>query len=285
MSSPSILAGLSEIAPDYDALICDVWGVLHNGQQARAPAVDALQRFRKTRGPVVLLSNAPRPISAVIEQFTRFGVPPDSYDAIVTSGAAAREDLKRRAESARLPMLHLGPERDRGVFEGLPIDCVDAAHAKVVLCTGLYDDDHETPDDYRQTLADLKARGLVMLCANPDIVVQRGTTLLYCAGAIARLYEDMGGEVVYYGKPHLPVYEMSLAKARAAAGRDIAKPLAIGDGLATDIKGANRAGMDALFIADGVHGEELGAVTAENLARIFAKAGVSARAAMQALVW
>lgn len=285
MSSPSILAGLSEIAPEYDALICDVWGVLHNGQQARAPAVDALQRFRKTRGPVVLLSNAPRPISAVIEQFTRFGVPPDSYDAIVTSGAAAREDLKRRAESARLPMLHLGPERDRGVFEGLPIDCVDAAHAKVVLCTGLYDDDHETPDDYRQTLADLKARGLVMLCANPDIVVQRGTTLLYCAGAIARLYEDMGGEVVYYGKPHLPVYEMSLAKARAAAGRDIAKPLAIGDGLATDIKGANRAGMDALFIADGVHGEELGAVTAENLARIFAKAGVSARAAMQALVW
>ncbi len=281
----AIIPGLSAIAPDYDALICDVWGVLHNGRAARAPAVDALQRFRKTRGPVVLLSNAPRPVSAVIEQFARFGVPPDCYDAIVTSGAAAHEDLKRRVAGERLALLHIGPERDRGVFEGLPIDCVDAARAKVVLCTGLYDDDHETPDDYRETLASLLQRGLTMLCANPDIVVQRGTTLVYCAGAIARVYEEMGGQVVYYGKPHLPVYEMSLARARAAAARDISRALAIGDGLGTDIRGANRAGMDALFIADGVHGEELGALTPENLARIFAKAGVWARAAMQALVW
>jgi HAD superfamily hydrolase (TIGR01459 family) len=283
--SPSIIPGLSAIAPDYDALICDVWGVLHNGREARAPAVDALQRFRKTRGPVVLLSNAPRPVSAVIEQFAHFGVPPDCYDAIVTSGAAAHEDLKRRSENARLAILHIGPERDRGVFEGLPIDCVDAAHAQIALCTGLHDDNRESPDDYRETLGELLRRNLTMLCANPDIVVQRGTTLLYCAGAIARVYEDIGGRVVYYGKPHLPVYEMSLAKARAAAGREIAHLLAIGDGLGTDIEGANRAGMDALFIADGVHGEELGAVTAENLARLFAKAGVSAGAAMQVLVW
>lgn len=283
--SPSIVPGLSAIAPEYDALVCDVWGVLHNGRQARAPAVDALQRFRKTRGPVVLLSNAPRPASAVVQQFAHFGIPSDCYDAIVTSGGAAHEDLKRRAEGGRLAILHIGPERDRGVFEGLPVDCVDAAHASVVLCTGLYDDDHETPDDYRETLADLLRHGLTLLCANPDIVVQRGTTLLYCAGAIARVYEDMGGKVVYYGKPHLPVYEMSLARAREAAGHEIARPLAIGDGLNTDIRGANRAGMDALFIADGVHGEELGAVTPENLARLFAKAGVSARAAMQALVW
>lgn len=280
-----IVPGLSAIAPDYDALICDVWGVLHNGRQARVPAVDALQRFRKTRGPVVLLSNAPRPASAVVHQFAHFGVPPDCYDAIVTSGAAAHEDLKRRCEGGRLAVFHIGPERDGGVLEGLPVDCVDAAQASVVLCTGLYDDDHETPDDYRETLAELLTRNLTMLCANPDIVVQRGTTLLYCAGAIARLYEAMGGKVVYYGKPHLPVYEMALSRARAAAHREIAKPLAIGDGLNTDIKGANRAGMDALFIADGVHGEELGALTAENLARLFGQAGVSARAAMQALVW
>jgi len=282
---PAILRGLSAIAPDYDALVCDVWGVLHNGQRARAPAVDALQRFRKHHGPVVLLSNAPRPVSAVIQQFAGLGVPPDCYDAIVTSGAAAHDDLKQRAHGERLPILHIGPERDRGVFENLPIDCVKAEEASVVLCTGLFDDDNETPDDYRTMLAPLAARKLTMLCANPDIVVQRGASLIYCAGAIARVYEDMGGEVVYYGKPYLPVYEMTLARAREAAGREIARPLAIGDGLATDILGANRAGLDALFIADGVHGEELGAVTAENLARLFAKAGVSVKAAMPALVW
>jgi HAD superfamily hydrolase (TIGR01459 family) len=285
MSSPAIITGLSAIAPDYDAAVCDVWGVLHNGKHARAAAVDALQRFRKNHGPVVLLSNAPRPVSAVIQQFASLGVPPDCYDAIVTSGAATHDALAARAGKQRLALLHIGPERDRGVFEGLPIDCVDGARASLVLCTGLADDDNETPGDYRVTLAELRARNLVMLCANPDIVVQRGVSLVYCAGAIARVYEEMGGEVIYYGKPYLPVYEMTLARARQAAGREIARPLAIGDGLSTDILGANRAGLDALFIADGVHGEELGAVTAENLARLFAKAGVSARAAMPALVW
>jgi len=285
MSSPAILKGLREIAADYDALVCDVWGVLHNGKHARGPAVDALQRFRKNHGPVVLLSNAPRPVAAVIEQFARLGVPPDCYDAIVTSGATAHDDLERRARNARLPILHIGPERDRGVFEGLAVDCVEAARAQVILCTGLFDDDNETPDDYREMLAPLAARKLVMLCANPDILVQRGTALIYCAGAIARIYEDMGGEAIYYGKPHRPVYDMSLARAREAPGREIRKPLAIGDGLHTDILGANRAGLDALFIADGVHGEELGAFTAENLARLFGQARVSVRAAMPALVW
>ncbi len=285
MDSALIITGLSTIAPEYDALVCDVWGVLHNGKHARAPAVDALQRFRKSHGPVVLLSNAPRPASEVARMLAHFGVPADAYDAIVTSGVAARDDLEKRAHGERLPILHIGPERDRGVFEGLPIDCVDAGAAKVVLCTGLYDDDHETPENYRSVLADLRARDLTMLCANPDIVVQRGNALIYCAGAIAREYEKIGGAVIYYGKPYLPVYDMTLARAREAANRDIKKPLAIGDGLATDIKGANAAALDALFIADGVHGEELGAFTAENLAALFARAGVSVRAAMPALIW
>jgi HAD superfamily hydrolase (TIGR01459 family) len=282
---PTILAGLSEIASDYDALICDVWGVLHDGKHARRDAVEALQKFRATRGPVVLLSNAPRPVSDLQKQFVHYGVPPDCYDAIMTSGVAARDDLERRAHGMRFPILHIGPERDRGVFEGLPIDCGDAADAKIVLCTGLYDDDNETPDDYRGMLKDIRARGLAMLCANPDIVVQRGDKLIWCAGAIAREFEKLGGVVVYYGKPHLPVYAMTLAKAHAAAGREIRKPLAIGDGLATDIRGANAAGIDALFIADGVHGEEIGALTPESLAALFAKNRVSARAAMRTLVW
>lgn len=281
---PQILSGLHEIAGDYDALICDVWGVLHDGSRARPLACDALAQFRATR-PVVLLSNAPRPVSVLEEQFKRFGVPLDCYDAIITSGIAAREDLARRVKDGHLAILHIGPERDRGVFEGLPIDCVDAARAAVVLCTGPYNDDTETPEDYRGMLTDLRQRGLTLLCANPDIVVQRGGKLIYCAGAIARLYEEMGGMVVYYGKPHAAIYEPTLAAARTAAARPIRRPLAVGDGLVTDIAGANGVGIDALFIADGIHGEQIPALTPYAMAEFFQKNHVHARAAMRTLVW
>jgi HAD superfamily hydrolase (TIGR01459 family) len=282
---PQILNGLHEIAGDYDALICDVWGVLHDGNHARSAACDALKRFRGAHGPVVLLSNAPRPVSVLEEQFMRFGVPLDCYDAIVTSGVAAREDLALRADGRRLPILHIGPERDRGIFEGLPIDCVDAERAEVVLCTGPYNDDTETPDDYRESLTDLKRRGLILLCANPDIVVQRGGRLIYCAGAIARLYEEIGGKVVYYGKPHAAIYEPTLAAARKAVARAIGRPLAVGDGLETDIGGANGVGIDALFIADGIHGEQIPVLTPYAMAVFFEKNRVHARAAMRTLVW
>lgn len=284
-NSPKIVSGLGEIAADYDALICDVWGVLHDGHHAKDGAVEALARFRSERGPVVLLSNAPRPVGVLEEQFRRFGVALDCYDAIVTSGVATREALAARAKSGRLAIYHIGPERDRGVFEGLPIDCVEADAASVVLCTGLFDDDVETPDDYRDMLDDLKRRGLVMLCANPDIVVQRGGQLIYCAGAIVRAYEEMGGHAIYYGKPHKPIYDATLATLRKIANRDIKHPLAIGDGIETDIKGANGAGLDALFIADGIHGEDVQEFSAHRLTELFANSGADARAAMRALVW
>lgn len=283
--TPPIVSGLSEIAGGYDALVCDVWGVLHNGVSVFAAATDALARFRAEFGPVVLLSNAPRPVEDVLKRFEELGVPPDCYDAIMTSGAAARADLARRSEAARLAIYHLGPDRDRGVFEGLPVDCVEPDKASVVLCTGLFDDEVETPEDYRDSLEALHARGLVMLCANPDIVVQRGGKLVYCAGAVARAYEAIGGAVVYYGKPHAPIYTPVLAEARKAAGREIKKPLAIGDGLETDIRGAANVGMDALFIANGIHGEEVGDMTEASLARLFGKTGLSARAAMPMLIW
>lgn len=288
--NPPILRGLSGIASHYDALICDVWGVLHNGATARPPAVEALRAFRAGRGPVILLSNAPRPAGDLLAQFARYGVPADCYDAIMTSGMAAREDLARRAvaysaKGTRLPMLHLGPERDRGVFVGLAVACVEADAAEIVLCTGLYDDETETPDDYRDLLRGLKARGLTLLCANPDLRVQRGESLIYCAGAIAAAYEAIGGDVLYYGKPHPPIYAATLELAARIAGRPPARPLAVGDGLHTDIAGANAVGIDALFIADGVHGEEIGAVTAANIARLFARAGARAVGAMPALVW
>ncbi|MEI9994513.1 MAG: TIGR01459 family HAD-type hydrolase [Rhizomicrobium sp.] len=277
---PLLLQHFSDIAQDYDALICDVWGVLHNGVAAFAPACAALKAFRETRGRVILLSNAPRPASDIESQFERFGVPLDCYDTIVTSGGAAREDLARRAARGGVAMLHLGPARDHGVFDGLGVDLVDLAQAEIVLCTGPYNDDVEGPDDYKAMLADLKARDLAMLCANPDLVVQRGGKLVYCAGSLAKAYEAIGGKVVYYGKPHGPIYD----HVRAVAG-GARRMLCIGDGLKTDVKGANAAGFDALFIADGIHGEDVREFTPAHMAELFAKEGVHARAAMRALVW
>src|SRR5476651_1704876 len=239
-AEPQLLTHFSDIAPEYDALVCDIWGVLHNGAAAHLAACDALKLFRHKHGRVILLSNAPRPAKDLEEQFRRFGVPLDCFDAIVTSGAAARKDLARRSATAKLVMLHLGPDRDRIVFEGLNIELADIAHAELVLCTGPYHDETETPGDYRDMLAELRARGLTMLCANPDLVVQRGGKLVYCAGALAQAYEKIGGTVVYYGKPHLPIYDSVRAELKGAR-----RPLAIGDGLGTDIKGANLAGMDA----------------------------------------
>jgi HAD superfamily hydrolase (TIGR01459 family) len=280
MPLPAILSGLGEIAPEYDALVCDVWGVLHNGHVANADAVEALRRFRGERGPVILLSNAPRPKRDLETQFARFGVPPDCYDEIVTSGIATRLDLESRAQGGRLCMFHLGPERDRGIFEGLDIELSEIATAEIVLDSGLFDDDVETPDDYKERLAAMKARDLLMLCANPDWVVQRGGRLVWCAGALANEYEKIGGRVIYYGKPMPEIYTLVRASAP-----DARRMLAIGDGLHTDIKGANRSGIDALFIADGIHSEVIKAVTSEHMAELFAGAGVYARAAMRALVW
>jgi HAD superfamily hydrolase (TIGR01459 family) len=282
---PHILSGLSDIADEYDALICDVWGVLHDGNSSHPGAVDALKRFRTRHGPVVLLSNAPRPVSVLEAQFAQIGVPADCYDAIVTSGVVTRAALAVRSHGEMLRILHIGPERDRGVFEGLPIACVGLEQASVVLCTGPYNDDVETPDDYRDLLADMKARELTLLCANPDIVVQRGGRLVYCAGAIARAYDEMGGETIYYGKPYPPIYATTLAAARKAAGRELKRPLAAGDGLETDMTGANRLGLDALFIADGVHGEQIPALTPGAMKHFFDDHHVTVRAVLRTLVW
>src|SRR6185312_11239155 len=236
-------------------------------------AVAALKEFRKARGRVVLLSNAPRPKRDLLAQFERYGIAPDSYDEIVTSGIATRLDLERRRPRA---MYHLGPERDRGIFAGLGIEETDIEGADIVLNSGLFDDDVETPDDYKDSLAEMKARGLLMLCANPDWVVQRGGKLIWCAGALADAYQKIGGDVIYYGKPMTPIYDLVRASLPGAK-----RFLAIGDGMHTDIKGANAACIDALFIADGIHGEDVADMSPGHLAELFAKADVHVRAAMR----
>ena len=277
---PQLITGLAAIASDYDALICDVWGVLHNGHAAFSEAATALKKFRDHHGPVILLSNAPRPASDLVRQFAGLGVPPDCYDTIITSGGATRADLAIRTGKGRLAMMHLGPARDAPIYEGLDVEKVDPEDAEIVLCTGLYDDDNETPEMYFPLLNELKARGLPMLCANPDVRVPRGPKMVWCAGALAEEYEEIGGEVTYYGKPFGPIYDVTRAAAKGAS-----RLLAVGDGLFTDIKGANAAGIDALFIADGLHGEEVEPYTPEHLADLFARSGVNARAVLRALTW
>lgn len=300
VSGPQLISGLAEIAPAHDALICDVWGVVHDGARHFPAAAEALSRFRRECGPVILLTNAPRVPAEVAAQCASYGLPPDCYDAIVSSGGAARAELERRTgavsakaagagQKARLPLYYIGPDRDLLMLEGLDVARTRIEDAEVALAIGLVDDMTETPADYADRLAAMRARGLVMLCANPDLMVHRGPRMVYCAGALAKAYEELGGEVIYYGKPYRPVYDAALAaaaKAALAAGRPAPKnPLAVGDGLMTDIKGANNAGLAVLFIADGIHGEEVEPYTAEHMADLFTRYGVRAGWAARALAW
>ncbi len=289
MSSPRLISGLSEIAAGHDALICDVWGVIHDGQQHHPAAAEALFRFRERHGPVVLLTNAPRVPAEVAAQCASYGLPDGCYDAIVSSGGAAREELVRRSAGHTLALHYIGPDRDLPMIEGLDVRRTGIADAEVALAIGLRDDMVEVPADYDSELAVMMERGLVMLCANPDLVVHRGEKLVYCAGALAANYEKLGGQVIYYGKPHRPVYDMALAvaglAARAANRESPRRPLAVGDGLLTDVKGANGAGLDVLFIADGVHGEDVEPYTAGHLADLFARYGAKAGSATRKLAW
>ena len=289
MSLPRLISGLSEIAPHHDALICDVWGVVHDGQRHHPAAAEALYRFKERHGPVVLLTNAPRVPAEVAAQCASYGLPPDCYDAIVSSGGAAREELARRSADHCLPLYYIGPDRDLPMIKGLNVRLASMEEAEAALAIGLRDDMVETPADYDSELARMKAKGLPMLCANPDLVVHRGERLLYCAGALAANYEKLGGEAIYYGKPHRPVYESALAavaQAARAAGRQSPKnPLAVGDGLLTDVKGANGAGLEVLFIADGVHGEEVEPYTGEHLAALFTLFGAKAGSVTRRLAW
>jgi HAD superfamily hydrolase (TIGR01459 family) len=285
LSPPKLIAGLAEIASNHDALICDVWGVVHDGNRYHPAAADALSRFRQTQGPVVLLTNAPRVPAEVAAQCSSYGLPADCYDTIVSSGGAAREELERRCATRTLPLFYIGPDRDLAMIQGLDIARTGIDKAEVALAIGLRDDMTETVEDYAGELAAMRARGLTMLCANPDLVVHRGERLVYCAGALAQAYEALGGAVIYYGKPHLPVYESALAQLGALLGHAPKHPLAVGDGLLTDIKGANAAGLEALFIADGVHGEEVAPYTDEHLAVLFTRFGAAAGSATRKLVW
>jgi len=289
MPHPPIIAGLSELAPRYDALLCDVWGVIHNGREAFPGVVDCLKTYRK-QGIVLLLSNAPRPSPPIREQLTSLGVPPDAYDTIVTSGDLTRRLLEEKSAHGTFKLHHVGPDRDLPLFEGLDLARVPLAHAQAIVCTGPFDDTKEGPEDYRDYWKPALDRGMPFYCANPDLVVQRGDQIIYCAGALGQDYERQGGEVVYLGKPHAPVYDFVEARL-AELGRPIprTKWLAIGDGLKTDIKGATDANLAALLITGGIHEAELSDAAARpdpaKIAAVLNAASLKATAAMRRLVW
>ncbi|HET7849645.1 MAG TPA: TIGR01459 family HAD-type hydrolase [Pseudolabrys sp.] len=286
-AAPPLVPHFAAFAPGYDLVLCDVWGVVHNGVSAFSAACDALNRFRGGGGTVILITNSPRPSDSVARQLDRLQVPRGVYDAMVSSGDVTRGVILARPNQA---LFHLGPERDRSVFAGLNLEFSPLEHADYVVCTGLEDDERETPDDYRQRLEAMRTRDLLMVCGNPDVVVERGTRLVYCAGALADLYAGMGGEVLYAGKPYRPIYEMSMAKAQAARGGKISlgRTLAIGDSLRTDLRGAHDFGVDVLFVTSGIHADEFGLRESPDLEALnsaFDQAGLLPQAITPRLVW
>lgn len=264
-----IIANLAEVSAPYDAVFCDLWGCLHNGIAPFASAIIALQAFRNKGGKVVLLTNAPRPKSSVIKHLDGMGVPRDVWDEVVTSGDAAQYAMLTGAVGRKLH--HIGAPKDMPFFTDFaddlaavaasepPFKLVPITEAQGIVCTGLTDDLTQTPEDYRATLLMAKTLGLPMLCANPDLVVHWGDKLLYCAGALAQAYENIGGKALYFGKPHPPIYDLARRRLAGLGLRDDAAILAIGDGIGTDIQGAMSENLDAVFITGGIDAVAFGA--------------------------
>ncbi len=283
-----LIERFAPLARGYDVLFCDVWGVVHNGVAAFADACAALGRFREDGGTAILLTNAPRPDAAVMRVLDRLGVPRGSYDAIVSSGDVTRGVVEARPGEH---VFHLGPERDRPIFADLDVNFAPLEAADYVVCSGLFDDTTETPASYEGMLAAMRARSLFMVCANPDIVVERGDSLVYCAGALADAYAVLGGDVLYCGKPHAPIYQAALGRAaslRGGTSPPLSRVLAIGDSVRTDLTGAAAFGLDCVFVTSGLHAEQYGSREAPDVAALnamFDAAGVAPKAIIRGLVW
>ena len=286
-ATPAMVSGLAELAPTYRALLCDIWGVIHDGAAAHSRASEALVRYRREGGKVVLITNAPRPKADVMEQLNRLGVPRAAYDDIVTSGESARHVLAARPG---IRIHHVGPERDLPIYFGLQLEFGDEDDCEMISCTGLFDDESETPDDYLDSMTDWQERGVPMLCVNPDIVVERGDRLVWCAGALAERYREMNGQTIVVGKPYAPIYDTALARIQELVGKPITKSsvLAIGDGIDTDVRGALGQGIDVLFATGGIHAAVFGPKDNPDLTKVhafLATAGLGACALVTQLSW
>jgi HAD superfamily hydrolase (TIGR01459 family) len=251
----NIINSLSQISSQYDVIFCDIWGVIHNGREKFAPALAALKEFRARNKPVILISNSPRPKFQIPAQLQSLDINDEYYDAIVTSGDATIRAGQELGQYA----YRLGPPKDDGFFKSLGAQYVPINEAQYIVCTGPRDDLAESAESYRHELAQMLEFGLPFLCANPDKVVQHGNRIIPCGGALADIYQELGGKVIMAGKPFAPIYEMVMDETIKILGKapDKSRILCIGDGLNTDVLGANNQNYDCLFIADGIHAKEL----------------------------
>src|SRR3954452_4568816 len=252
MTSLRFVEKLRDLVDGKEVVLSDIWGVVHNGLESFPEACDALHTYRKQGGTVILITNAPRPADSVQRQLRKLGVADDTYDAIVSSGDLTRLFV---AEHPGKKVFWLGPERDNSIYRGLDPVISPLEEADYIVCTGLFDDETESAEDYRAMMLAARERGLTMICANPGLVVERGDRLIYCAGAIAELYRELGGEVIFYGKPHRPIYEraVGLAAEQRGAATPLPRVLAIGDSVRTDVAGAHGFGINCLFVTRGIH--------------------------------
>ena len=243
---------LRDLTSGVDVILSDVWGVIHDGVHGFPEACKALQTFRAQGGTVIMITNAPRPADSVQRQLRKMEISDETYDAIVSSGDLTRNFVASRLEQ---PLLQIGPERDNPMFRGLDVKFTTLDNAEYIVCTGPYDDEVETEENYRGMMEEALKRNLTFVCANPDMVVERGHRLITCAGAIAELYRSLGGEVIFYGKPHRPIYDRALELAAEKRGGTTPsnRILAIGDSVRTDLTGANLMGLDCLFLTRGIH--------------------------------
>jgi len=275
---------LRDLVDGVEVVLSDIWGVVHNGLEAFPDACEALQAYRSSGGTVILITNAPRPADSVQRQLRKLGVADEAYDAIVSSGDLTRHYV---AEHPGQKVFLIGSERHDTIHRGLDLTLSPLEQADYILCAGLFDDETETAEDYRAMMLEAHERGLTLICANPDIVVERGDRLIYCAGAIAELYRELGGEVIFYGKPHRPIYERAVALAAEHGGHDVRldRVLAIGDSVRTDLAGAHGFGIDCLFVTRGIHSEDFEGIDQLDPASVRELFGHPPRALMRDLRW
>jgi HAD superfamily hydrolase (TIGR01459 family) len=275
---------LRDVIGGVEVVLSDIWGVVHNGLESFPEACAALHSYRQQGGVVILITNAPRPADSVQRQLRKLGVADETYDAIVSSGDLTRNFV---ADHPGKKLYWVGPDRDSSIHRGLDPAMSDLESADYIICTGLFDDETESAEDYRPTLMTALARKVPLICANPDIVVERGDRLIYCAGAIAELYRELGGEVVFYGKPHRPIYEraMALAAERRGQPAELRHVLAIGDSVRTDLTGALNFGIDCLFVTRGIHSEEFAGIDQLDPASVRELFGHPPKALIRELRW
>ena len=284
MTSLRFAERLSELVDGVEVILSDIWGVVHNGLEAFPEACEALHTYRQRGGTVILITNAPRPADSVQRQLRKLGVADDIYDAIVSSGDLTRHFV---ADHPGKKMFWLGPDRDSSIYRGLDAVTAPLEQADYIVCTGLFDDETESAEDYRAMMLQARERKLPLVCANPDIVVERGDRLIYCAGAIAELYRELGGEVIFYGKPHRPIYDraMALASERRGSPAPLDRVLAIGDSVRTDLTGAHGFGIDCLFVTRGIHSEDFEGIDQLDPASVKELFGHPPKALIRELRW